>query len=77
MKHRIITALLIFSCSLFMLSCQTEASKAADKARLDSLDKQTQHAMDSSEDELMKMVNSTDDSDIVNDPNAPVKEEKK
>ncbi len=73
MKRHLINACFLLGFTFLLFSCQSNASKEAEKARLDSLEKQTQHAMDSSEDELLKMVNSTDDSDIVNDPNAPVK----
>jgi hypothetical protein len=56
-------------------SCQSEASKKADKDKADSLDRKDQRLLDSAEKANQDFINSTDESTIVNDsvPAKPAK----
>ena len=71
--------LLCVLCSFFLIfnacSGETEASKKANKIKADSMERQTQRALDSANEVLLKQINSVDDSNIVNDTAAPTKKE--
>ncbi len=67
----LLTTLGFLFATTFSCTGQNDVKKQKEEQKADSLEKRTQHAMDSAQDAYLKLINSMPDSDIVNDPNVP------
>jgi hypothetical protein len=62
-------------CLLLLIgsSCQNDKAQKPDQAKVDSLTKSDEERLKFKEDSFNRLINSMPDSDIVNDPNSPVR----
>lgn len=57
----------------FFSNCSNTASNNSIERKADSLEKRTEHAMDSANNANLEKINAMSDSDIINDPGIPEK----
>ncbi len=74
MKRFLIISIFALGVCLVSASCKFYSSKNDAEQKADSLEKQTQQAMDSAYEENLKKMNAVPDSIIINDAEAPTRQ---